>query len=340
QDRFDKIRQEEAAIYQKLELDHGELQSVKTMLEQLNDYKQAVEDVRHGKRSQDEAFSIMENHPLWIETQKEIEHLSGDKLENEIRNLEEKAGRFEFLVEEISGIKQKIITVQEGTVLEDALAKRDAAIENLQALYEKSLTANTGAMLVQHLKEETREHNYPPVFKKASMRFEKITGGRYSLKMQSGDEENFMAFDNQNQNFLSLDKLSTGTRIQLLLSVRLAFIEMQESDYKLPLLADELLANSDDVRAEAVIQALLEIAREGRQVFYFTAQRDEVFKWQAHLNQSDVQHQLVTISAADNKTELLSPESRVEVLSLTHENLPEPEGDSHAVYAKKIEPPA
>ena len=78
--------------------------------------------------------------------------------------------------------------------------------------------------------------------------------------------------------------LSTGTRIQLLLSVRLAFIETQEPAVKLPILADELLANSDDIRASAIIEALTEISKEGRQIFYFTAQDDEVARWQNHLN--------------------------------------------------------
>mgnify|MGYP006291912727 FL=1 len=78
---------------------------------------------------------------------------------------------------------------------------------------------------------------------------------------------------------LQVDELSTGTRIQMLMAVRLAYIETQESRYKLPILADELLANSDDQRARAIIEALVEISREGRQIFYFTAQHDEVSKW-------------------------------------------------------------
>jgi uncharacterized protein YhaN len=74
--------------------------------------------------------------------------------------------------------------------------------------------------------------------------------------------------------------LSTGTKIQLMMAVRLAFIEESEQGVMLPILADELLANSDDERSAAMIGALCEISRAGRQVFYFTAQEDEVQRWE------------------------------------------------------------
>ena len=66
--------------------------------------------------------------------------------------------------------------------------------------------------------------------------------------------------------------------MQLLLSVRLAFVENQETGPKLPLIFDEALAMSDDDRASRIAQAVVQICKTGRQVFYFTAQQDEVDK--------------------------------------------------------------
>jgi hypothetical protein len=42
-----------------------------------------------------------------------------------------------------------------------------------------------------------------------------------------------------------------------------------------------VLGNSDDARARAIMEAAVELAREGRQIFYFTAQADEVARWRA-----------------------------------------------------------
>ncbi|HOE85350.1 MAG TPA: hypothetical protein PLK91_09070, partial [Sphaerochaeta sp.] len=72
------------------------------------------------------------------------------------------------------------------------------------------------------------------------------------------------------------------TRIQLLFSIRMAFLELLEmgSEYRLPLFFDELMANSDDERSLAIAEAIATITGE-RQVFYATAQADEVEKLKA-----------------------------------------------------------
>jgi hypothetical protein len=82
---------------------------------------------------------------------------------------------------------------------------------------------------------------------------------------------------------LSLEQLSDGTRVQLLFAIRMGFITVQEmsTDLRMPIFMDELLANSDDERALKIIAAIREIARD-RQVFYFTAQADEVEKFRQY----------------------------------------------------------
>ncbi len=77
--------------------------------------------------------------------------------------------------------------------------------------------------------------------------------------------------------------------MQLLLAVRLAFVESLESGVALPLLLDETLANSDDERAAAMMDAVIKLAEAGRQVFYFTAQPDEVARWGRALDAADVE---------------------------------------------------
>ncbi len=82
---------------------------------------------------------------------------------------------------------------------------------------------------------------------------------------------------------MSLEELSSGTRVQLLMAARLAFIETMEQGPQLPLILDETFANSDDVRARAVMDATIEICRRGRQVVYFTARHEEVAQWESRV---------------------------------------------------------
>jgi hypothetical protein len=122
------------------------------------------------------------------------------------------------------------------------------------------------------------------VFRAADAYFIRFTSGAYSLTMGEGDDTDLFAVDTATGGVLTLDQLSSGTRVQLLLAVRLAFIDVTERGARLPVILDEALGNTDDTRATAIIDAAIEIAREGRQVLYFTAQHDEIGKWLARLN--------------------------------------------------------
>lgn len=51
--------------------------------------------------------------------------------------------------------------------------------------------------------------------------------------------------------------------MQVLLSVRVAFVEHREGDTVPPLLFDDTLAVFDDLRAEKVLETLIKFAREG-----------------------------------------------------------------------------
>lgn len=74
----------------------------------------------------------------------------------------------------------------------------------------------------------------------------------------------------------NLNELSSGMKVQLLIALKLASIESFENQgLKYPLFIDEALANSDDARSIEIANIIVKIAKE-RQVFYFTAQKDEV----------------------------------------------------------------
>lgn len=122
--------------------------------------------------------------------------------------------------------------------------------------------------------------------------------------LRAGPARIYIAYDKEENMGKKLDQLSTGTRIQLLLAIRVAFVESQESNVKLPLLADELLANSDVDRAKAIIEALTEVSKEGRQIFYFTAQVDEVAKWHSYLSEvNGVDFELYGLEENVNETD-------------------------------------
>ena len=189
---------------------------------------------------------------------------------------DERLGRIERLRGEIERLRRQ-------HALEDARAAHAAAADALRADRERETRAVVAGELADWVRERTTRTQRPAVLKRAAALFARITGGAFRLDAPAGDPPVFRARDSRAGRTRDLDQLSGGRRLQLLVAARMGFVEEQERGVRVPLVLDETLANSDDESAAALIEAMVEIAREGRQVFYFTAQADEVAKWRAAL---------------------------------------------------------
>ncbi len=178
--------------------------------------------------------------------------------------------------EDLGGLRATFEGLKFGSDLSTAQKRQGAALLDLEAVRSEQVMARMIFSLAGELKEESEKLFQPQVLKHASAWLSESTNHRYTL---SANSEGFFATDTVMAKNYTLDELSSGTRIQLLFSIRMAFITMQEetSGVRLPIFLDELLANSDDDRALAITEAIGNIAQE-RQVFYVTAQRDEVEK--------------------------------------------------------------
>ncbi|HUZ61426.1 MAG TPA: hypothetical protein VMU83_21805 [Hanamia sp.] len=332
-----KTAQKIQAIYNKLDREFGKKEEIHQLVEQLENYRNAKEKHQVAEKLLSEKMLQMRNHSLFESHQKEIESLTLDQAKEKSKDLSLLAQQFDSTNKEIIQIETNIQREKNGNDLEKALEVREDALEDLEQLYKDNLASNTGKLLIDQLKNEIGEQNLPQVFKRANELLIHITKGRYELKLDERDPPAFRAYDTIAKLGQDLSELSTGTRIQLLLSVRLAFIETQEAILKLPILADELLANSDDIRANAIIEALVEISREGRQIFYFTAQADEVSKWKNYLNTTqNISYEIIELTGSQNEmTGYKVNEVGFSSFELI-QNIPSGEGKSHEEYGKLL----
>lgn len=290
-------------IYKKLNIEQNDKEILRGLINQLGDYN---EKNKKHYASEQEFLKIqkqLQAHSLYVEHKEGISSLTVDQAQQKSSKNEEIANTLEGIQREITEVETLIRDKKQGHELEDILAEKENALDHLHQAYEKNVSSVTGSLIISQLNKETQNKNRPKVFKRANEIFNHITNGRYELLLDEKGEPNFRAFDTVLKLGQDLTELSTGTRVQLLLAVRLAYVETVESSIKLPLLADELLANSDDERAKAIIDALIKISKEGRQVFYFTAQADEVDKWMAHLkDEKDLDHKVFQLNGDSEKS--------------------------------------
>lgn len=338
-----KARDEEAlkSIYVRLNLKVGQKNQLKFIIDQKTDYDRFIKDLEQSKRSLKEKGALLKSNTLYEKVKDKVPSLQVEDAETHKARYGQLASNLEALNTQIVTVETRIGQERHGYALEEALAESDFALNDLEHHYQNMLSSLTGDLIVECLKEEAQERSRSQVFIRANQLFNRITHGRYELIIDERKGGEFKAKDLILNRGQELDELSSGTRIQLLIAVRLAFIESQEQGIKLPILADEVLANSDDIRAKQIIEALIEVSKEGRQIFYFTAQADEIKKWQEYLDRNpnvkgafkilqgqasdDINYHIVE---ERNKPSL----QLVEVLS--------PEGLSYQDYHRKINPPS
>lgn len=264
-----------------------------------------------------------------------------DALRAEATEIDVQLEQLEVLRDRVTELRQEVRIAQQGHEVEDALDDLDRATLALREIRDRDAAGFVAAELIRFVEEESRNQHRPEVFHRASRLFATITRGRYELRLDDeAGQAAFRAWDTERQRTQPLEELSSATRVQLLLAVRIAFVEVQEKGISLPLLLDETLANSDPERSAAIMDAMLTLGEKGRQIFYFTAQPDEVRRWRdAIAERGDLAHRVIDLAEARRAERSLDPES-LDRVTAPPISFPHPNGDSHRDYGDRLRVPA
>src|SRR5690625_3341677 len=245
--------------------------------------------------------------------------------------------RRDLLGKEIGQIEESIAAAKRGHSLTDALQALGEAQTKLDNSREENRKAVVGHLIADWVRDTSVDASRPRVFQRARELFVTFTSGALTLELDDrSSPPAFFARTHAGQ-VRSLDELSDGERIQLMTAVRLAFLE-QDERRRLPLFIDEVLGTSDDDRSRVMIDTVMEVARTGRQVFYFTAQLDEVGKWQSRLSESDVEYEVIDL--AEVRRGYAGRSTPLIITPIERPRPPAPGEMSYAEYGKALGVPA
>jgi energy-coupling factor transporter ATP-binding protein EcfA2 len=286
QRRGAEVRQRRAELFRALGMEADQEHTLPGLLETYAEYRQVKAAVDGAAMALDAAtrtFAAMNGG----EDAPTREGLA--ELKSQLSRARQAASDADDLYQGIARIKAELQAARRKHDLEEATAALQAARAGLVDQRELDTAAAVGQALLEWVQAGTEERNRPHVFNRGRELFQEITRYQYQLTVTDVEPAEFRATDVTTGRGHALSELSSGTRVQLLLAMRMAFVEnMEAAGARLPLLMDEVLANSDDERAAAIIDAAVALARSGRQVFYFTAQADELSKWRRSLESADV----------------------------------------------------
>mgnify|MGYP000353015795 CR=1 FL=1 len=215
----------------------------------------------------------------------QVEAGEREALEAARSDAEARAARADALSEEVAALDARVAAEERGHDLAEARAAERAATEALRDARDAVVFAEAGRWWLDEIEREHGAHATPAVLERAREAFASFTEARYDLRFDPRAEEGarFVAFDRRDGVERTLRELSTGTRMQMLVAVRVAYARHAEAGGPaLPVVLDEALTTSDAERFAAVAKSLARLARdEGRQVVYLSARAEDAAAWRA-----------------------------------------------------------
>lgn len=232
---------------------------VKSLNDQLHEATEAIEVIA-GLNRADEVMAYLAAHEKTA-------------IEDRIRELKSQAetdsGTLQQLREELGGKKREIQTISDESELSETLTALETEKQKLQLAYREWLTRQLALKILGDVKTRFEQEKQPEVIRYSSQYFKKITENRYEAIRVSLGQKEVSVFDPRGA-ARGIGQLSRGTREQLLVSLRLGFIEAYEKQAEpLPIIVDEILVNFDPERAQKTAKILEEFAKD-RQILMLT----------------------------------------------------------------------
>ena len=278
-------------IYDAAGLNAGEFAELGNLVSQVTSYREARRDLDGHAIMHEQAHDFFSEHA-------DLAEKSSQDLEQKLLILMDPSEELQAVNQKIGGIELELDKARRSTAVEEKRRTFEDRRAELHRQREQRLGKLGGWLLAAQIHDEVAAETVPEVHKRADRLLRKFTDGQCELVLSDGK---LMALQpGRGDAPVEPETLSDGTRVQLFIAMRLAFVEKEEGAYRMPLFFDEALANTDDHRAASVMKTLISIAADGRQVLYFTSQADEAAKWQRELETSDITHGIFPLEPGGN----------------------------------------
>lgn len=174
---------------------------------------------------------------------------------------------------ETKGREEKELELMDGSDHAALLADQaQAELASIRSDAERYVQVKLAGKILRDQIERYRRENQGPLVKRASEQFCALTLGSFEGLMTDFNEkdEPILAGIRSGGERVTVEGMSSGTRDQLYLALRLASLEKyMESAEPMPFIVDDVLVDFDDARSQAALKALAELA-EKTQVILFT----------------------------------------------------------------------
>lgn len=282
--RDEKARRTEAAEYQErideLKMQRSVLlvQGGATTREEFEDRSDSVERRIELEDqlalAQAELTEAAATEPELAIVEEDLRAYDPDENAEHILTLEEEGqdlqGDIEHAFENLGRIKREVEVLEadrRGTTLRFERNQIEAEVKAVAADW---FAAEWAAQTVEKIRANYERNCQPAKLAAAARYLERLSCGKYR-NIWTPLGKRHLRVDDDRHNSLVVEHLSNGTREQLFLAIRMALLDdFAEQGIRLPMVLDDVFVNFDQTRTEAAVDELIDFARQGHQVLFFT----------------------------------------------------------------------
>ena len=213
---------------------------------------------------------------LLKDMEKQAQEIDPDDLPGQIESLTDKIkNEYDPQIRELSvgkGEARKELQLMDGSN-KAAIKQEDAqcALAKVRRLAEQYIRVRMAAVILKKEIDHYRKEHQDPILKIASKYFRELTQVSFdSLRSDVDNHGNqILVGVCPDEIVKTVEEMSSGTRDQLYLSLRLATIEWRLDNHEsIPFIADDILVNFDDDRSRATLKALANLANKNQVVLF------------------------------------------------------------------------
>lgn len=274
--RIRERQEERESLFAEVGLAPDQRVELENRIGQLEDWKTAQDALKAANRDEERLRGELAEQQDLIAA---VDEGMVERLREDLEQEQRRANRQTELIEERQDIRTRLEEAERRHDLEEATSNLDQARAALEDKRDRALRQQATDVLLEEVETQFKSDQEPALLRRAREIFKQVTADAFSLEL--GDGNRFAARDLIQGQPRSLEELSSGTRMQLLLALRLAWTEAQErGGESLPLFLDEALTTSDEDRFTEMANTLMRLNEASeRQIFYLSARRHEGALW-------------------------------------------------------------
>ena len=282
-DQFRQNAEDVEKVYKDAGLAPGQLAALEECLERRKEWLNISKQLQETKFNEELIRTELKEEAELLAL---VDAAEEDSLDDQLGISEGRAGKLIAKIDERSSMKAQIEQMETQHPLEDAIGAVAEARAVLVKQREAALTHKATEFLLDEVEKTFRSEHQPLVLNNAQDLFSEVTAHAFELVLSENGE--FTAIDTKQNAPRSLEELSTGTRMQLLLAVRMAWMRGQEQTGEtLPVFLDEALTTSDEERFTVMAKSLDTLTKkDGIQVIYLSARQHEQDLWRHAIGMS------------------------------------------------------